>query len=78
MPTPIITDGTMDKLIRAPRVVIPTGSALFKERAARFDALAEHGEGGAYLPVSRPSVQWSVRGVRCAGSGAGLRARGVQ
>ena len=49
MPTPIITDGTMDKLIRAPRVVIPTGSTLFKERAARFDALAEHGESGAYL-----------------------------
>ena len=39
MPTPIITDGTMDRLIEAPRVVLP-GVDLYAERAARFEQLA--------------------------------------
>jgi FdhE protein len=50
MPTPIITDGAMDKMIKAPRVVPPSaGSQLFADRAARFDALGGSGEEGAYL-----------------------------
>lgn len=49
MPTPIVTDGTMDRLIKAPRVVVPLGSSLFKERAGRFDALAQNDDRGDYL-----------------------------
>jgi FdhE protein len=50
MPTPIITDGAMDKMIKAPKVVPPAaGPQLFADRAARFDALGGSGEEGAYL-----------------------------
>ena len=49
MPTPIITDGTMDRLIKAPRVVLPEPQGLFRDRAARFDALAAHDDSGAYM-----------------------------
>ncbi|NBP27575.1 MAG: formate dehydrogenase accessory protein FdhE [Betaproteobacteria bacterium] len=49
MPTPIITDGTMDRLVKAPRVVLPEPQRLFRDRAARFDALAAHGDSGAYM-----------------------------
>ncbi len=49
MPTPIITDGTMDKLVKAPRVVLPQEAGLFRDRAARFDALAPRDDSGAYM-----------------------------
>lgn len=49
MATPIITDGTMDKLIKAPRVVLPGGGGLFAERATRCDALAAAADSGAYM-----------------------------
>ncbi|MBU3724437.1 MAG: formate dehydrogenase accessory protein FdhE [Burkholderiaceae bacterium] len=49
MATPIITDGTMDKLVKAPRVVLPSGAGLFKERATRCEALAANSDTGAYL-----------------------------
>lgn len=40
MPTPIITDGTMERVIAAPRVVLPELSTVFADRAARFAQLA--------------------------------------
>jgi FdhE protein len=40
--TPIITDGSLDRAPKAPRVVLPGGRPdLFAERAVRFDALAD-------------------------------------
>lgn len=40
MPTPIITDGSMERVINAPRVVLPAAHSLFADRAARFGQLA--------------------------------------
>lgn len=36
MATPIITDGTMERVANAPRVVLPAASTVFADRAARF------------------------------------------
>jgi len=50
MPTPIITDGSMDRLVRAPKVVLPKDGGLFAERASRLDKLAaESSEMGSYM-----------------------------
>ncbi len=49
MATPIITDGSTDRAREVPRVVLPDGSRLFDERAARFAQLAEGHPMGAYL-----------------------------
>ncbi len=49
MPTPIITDGTMDRMVKAPRVMLPQGTGLFRDRANRFDAIATQDETGAYM-----------------------------
>lgn len=49
MPTPIITDGSMDRLIKAPKVVLPAGSRLFADRAARMQSIAAADDSGAYL-----------------------------
>jgi FdhE protein len=38
--TPIITDGSTDRVQHAPRVVLPMQSQLFADRARRFEALA--------------------------------------
>lgn len=48
MPTTIITDGSMDKLVDAPNVVLPKRS-LFVDRAARFDALGGSEMLGGYM-----------------------------
>ncbi len=48
MPTTIITDGSMDKLVEAPPVVLP-GRSLFSDRAARFDALGSSEMLGGYM-----------------------------
>ncbi len=48
MPTPIITDGSMDRLTEAPRVVLPAAD-LYAERAARFAQLAAGHPMGDYL-----------------------------
>lgn len=40
MPTPIITDGTMERVVHAPRVVLPDPATVFAERSARFAQLA--------------------------------------
>ncbi len=42
MPTPIITDGSMERVTNAPRVVLPAVHSLFADRATRFGQLA-HG-----------------------------------
>jgi FdhE protein len=48
--TPIITDGSTDRVREAPRVVLPDNPKLFEERAARFAQLARgHSSMGAYL-----------------------------
>jgi formate dehydrogenase accessory protein FdhE len=49
MPTPIITDGTMDRMVKAPKVILPVGAGLFQDRANRFDALASSDDTGAYM-----------------------------
>jgi FdhE protein len=49
MPTPIITDGAMDRMVKAPKVILPSGSMLFQDRANRFDALATQDETGSYM-----------------------------
>jgi FdhE protein len=48
MPTTIITDGSMDKLVDAPNVVLPKRS-IFIDRAARFDALGNSEMLGSYM-----------------------------
>ncbi len=40
MPTPIVTDGSTERVADAPRVVLPEAGTLFAERAARFVQLA--------------------------------------
>jgi FdhE protein len=47
--TPIITDGTMERVIAAPRVVLPDLSTVFADRAARFAQLAAGHPMGDYL-----------------------------
>jgi FdhE protein len=47
--TPIITDGSTDRVREAPRVVLPDNPRLFDERAARFARLAPGHSMGAYL-----------------------------
>lgn len=49
MATPIVTDGTTDRVVDAPRTVPPAGAALFAERAARFEQLAAGEALGPYL-----------------------------
>jgi FdhE protein len=50
MPTPIITDGTMDRVLKAPKVVLPkSGSRLFADRANRMNAIAATDDSGAYM-----------------------------
>jgi FdhE protein len=46
--TPIITDGSTERVQHAPRVVLPNG-ALFADRALRFEALARDHALGDYL-----------------------------
>ena len=49
MATPIITDGSTDRVREAPRVVLPDNPKLFEERAARFAQLAAGHSMGDYL-----------------------------
>jgi FdhE protein len=51
MPTPIITDGTMERVMAAPRVVLPELHTLFSERAARFTQLAQGHPMAEYLQL---------------------------
>jgi FdhE protein len=47
--TKIITDGTTDRVVDAPRVLLPVRADLFGERARRFDQLAQGHAMAAYL-----------------------------
>ena len=49
MPTPIITDGTTDRVPNAPRVVLPDVGSLFADRASRFTQRAQGHPMGEYL-----------------------------
>lgn len=49
MPTQIITDGSMDRLVEAPPVVLAKHPQAFQDRAARFDALAGNADMGRYM-----------------------------
>jgi FdhE protein len=68
MPTPIITDGTMERVVAAPRVVLPDTSALFAERASRFAQLAQGHPMAEYLQLMAAIVraQHAVIGRRTA------------
>ena len=49
MPTPIITDGSTDRVRQTPRVVLPDRPDVFAERARRFAAVAAGNPMGEYL-----------------------------
>ena len=68
MPTPIITDGTMERVVSAPRVVLADPATLFTERAARFAQLARGHAMGEYLELMAALVraQHAVIGRRAA------------
>lgn len=51
MPTPIVTDGSTERVAQAPKVVLPAGTQVFVERAARFEQLAKDHPLGAYLAL---------------------------
>ncbi len=49
MSTPIITDGSSERVSHAPKVVLPAGAQVYAERATRLDQLARNHPLGAYL-----------------------------
>ncbi len=51
MATPIITDGSLDRVRKSPRVVLPTRTDLFAERAARFASVAAGNAMSDYLQL---------------------------
>lgn len=51
MATPIITDGSTDRVKQYPQVVLPSGAELFSDRAARLSALAGGHSMAGYLQV---------------------------
>ncbi len=51
MATPIITDGSIDRARKVPRVVLPTRTDLFAERAARFESVAAGNSMSGYLQL---------------------------
>jgi FdhE protein len=64
--TPIITDGTMERVVSAPRVVLPDTVGLFAERASRFLQLANDHPMADYLKLMAAvsQAQHDVLGVR--------------
>jgi FdhE protein len=70
MATPIVTDGTTDRVVHSPRVFLPSGGGLFLSRADRFDRLAEGHAMGPYLRlmgvVARAQARVHDRRVACA------------
>ena len=49
MATPIITDGSLDRARKVPRVVLPTGADFFADRATRFANVAVGNAMSGYL-----------------------------
>ncbi len=51
MATPIITDGSLDRVRKVPRVVLPLGHDIFAERATRFASVAAGHAMSGYLQL---------------------------
>jgi FdhE protein len=51
MATPIITDGSLDRVRKTPRVVLPMGRDIFGERATRFASVAAGNAMSGYLQL---------------------------
>jgi FdhE protein len=51
MATPIITDGSLDRARKVPRVVLPVRSDIFAERATRFASVAAGNAMAGYLQL---------------------------
>lgn len=51
MATPIIIDGSTDRVRKVPRVVLPMNPGLFADRAARFDSVAAGNSMSGYLQL---------------------------
>ena len=51
MATPIITDGSLDRVRKTPRVVLPVRADIFAERAARFMSVAVGNAMSGYLQL---------------------------
>ena len=51
MATPIITDGSLDRVRKVPRVVLPTRADVFSDRARRFTGLAPGNSMSGYLQL---------------------------
>lgn len=51
MVTPIITDGSLDRVRKTPRVVLPVRADIFGERAARFASVAAGNAMSGYLQL---------------------------
>ena len=51
MATPIITDGSLDRVRKVPRVVLPTRADIFADRAARFASVAAGNAMSGYLQL---------------------------
>ena len=51
MATPIITDGSLDRVRKTPRVVLPVRADIFAERAARFASVAAGNAMSGYLQL---------------------------
>lgn len=68
--TTIITDGTQEHVIDAPRVVLPAGKGVFDERSARFSKLAAGHAMADYLRLmaTLTAAQASALGCRAAPS----------
>ena len=49
MATPIITDGSLDRARKVPRVVLPTRTDIFSDRAVRFASVATGNSMSGYL-----------------------------
>lgn len=51
MATPIITDGSLDRVRKTPRVVLPARAGIFAERAVRFESVAAGNAMAGYLQL---------------------------
>lgn len=51
MATPIITDGSLDRVRKVPRVVLPTRADLFADRATRFTSVSAGNSMSGYLQL---------------------------
>jgi len=51
MATPIITDGSLDRVRKVPRVVLPTRTDIFADRATRFASVATGNAMSGYLQL---------------------------